>query len=102
MISAYLYQFQEYVISFIFALRTKLASYIIRFDFFDRCFLNVEGWQRDLKYAFLGESRAAISCRYIVSALRGINSGAIWKPPSEQKARPWSDRDSEHPQWKVV
>ena len=86
-----LYDFQEHDIVFIFALRIQLVKCRkALFDLicFDRYFLNVGGWQRDLKCAFLGESRAAISCRYIVSALRGTNSGAIWKPPSEQKARP--------------
>ena len=51
-----------YDILFIFALRIQSANYL-RFDFFDRYFLNnVGGRSRDQKRAFLGESRATISC----------------------------------------
>ena len=46
-------------------------------------------WQRDLKCAFLGESGMSIRSRWDVSALRGINSGAVCKPPPERKARLW-------------
>ena len=56
------YGFQEYDILFIFALQIQSANYL-RFDFFDRYFLNVGGRSRDQKCAFLGESRATISCR---------------------------------------
>ena len=76
---------------FIFALRIQSDNYL-RFDFFDRYFLNVGGRSRDQKCAFLGESRATISCRGLVRAASEINSGAVCKPPPEQKARLCSAR----------
>ena len=57
-----LYGFQKDVIFLIFALRTQLAN-SIRFDFLIVIFLNVGGWQRDLKCAFLGESGMSIRSR---------------------------------------
>ena len=61
-----LYDFQEHDIVRIFALRIQLAKCRkVLFDLicFDRYFLNVGGWQRDLKCAFLGESGMSIRSR---------------------------------------
>ena len=57
---------QEHDILFIFALRIQLVKCRkALFDLicFDRYFLNVGGWQRDLKCAFLGESGMSIRSR---------------------------------------
>ena len=58
--------FRNMIIVFIFALRIQLAKCRkALFDLicFDRYFLNVGGWQRDLKCAFLGESGMSIRSR---------------------------------------
>ena len=60
-VCTYFYGFHKFDILFIFALRIQSDHYL-RFDFFDRYFLNVGGRSRDQKCAFLGESRATVSC----------------------------------------